>query len=167
MARTSASNVRPLRAPRRSAAPTPSADSTAALNELAATWMQAPLRAAASFGQFAEQVQRIGSGTLQALEHDAAIETEETRTANTPQDLFGLQMALACDPWVRCGEMGAQMLGGWFDLHARLWHETEAALASWLRLWTGGAQTAAFDPLGLWLNAITHDLQEERAAVRA
>lgn len=167
MARTSTSNVRPLSAARRRTTPTPSGESATALNDLAAAWMQAPLRAAASFGQFAEQVQHIGSDTLQALERDAEIESAEARTANTPQDVFGLQMALACDPWMRCGEMGAQMLGGWFDLQARLWHDAEAALATWLRLWTGGGPRTPYDPLGLWLNAITHDLLEDRDALRA
>lgn len=135
--------------------------------------------------RYLEQVQRIATGSLQAWSHDVEVEREELRSRSSPQDWLSLQSHAVTEPWMRAGELGSQMLSAWLDLQAGLARDAEMALAAWLQPWAGrwSAGTALAPALGdgplaggpaywlrawldaprLMLDAIGHDLQDERA----
>ena len=162
----------------------PEAPETAAA-DVSAAWFGAPLRYGSHVAHCFDQMQRIGTNTAQAIEHDAEVEREEAHSATSPQDLMVLQANLMAGQCLRLAKMAAQIWGGWFDLQTCLVRDAEAAAALWLRPFAAGpGATSPLGPVGalcsgstpaaqdvwvrlwteaprLWLNAIAHDLQRE------
>jgi hypothetical protein len=171
--------------PRRQPTPVDSpADSEQALR-------QGPLRLAALWSQWAEQVQRAGQQTLQGLRQDAELEAEDVQHAGTPQQLAGLPIGFAAEQAARWAQLSTQVTASLLDAQAAWFRDIESVttrlMGPWFthngRIEFGSAQDLVEPPepngpmqllssaqrmwsesAKAWLQAMSHDLQSDSPA---
>jgi hypothetical protein len=152
-----------------------------------AAWQNLWGNATTYWQTLAERLQTTEQATLKGIEQDVALETTETLEARKPLDVFTLQWALAAQESTRLAQMAEQAYAALLEAQGHWWRDLEALGATLLRPWQGltgpasassaGALLAPPEDLTLsaliqtagqawpltaevYLNAITHDLQD-------
>jgi len=160
--------------------PAPGADATAAI-------LQAPLGLATMWSQFAEQMQRASQQTWQGLRHDADAEAEQVQRADAPQ-LAGLPIGVAAEQAARWAQLSNQFTASLLDVQAAWFKQLEAVATQLMsplfahdgrlaplgsaqdiveppapngpmQVWWS-AQKMWSESAKVWLNAMSHDLQD-------
>ena len=171
------------------------AETTAPMaGDAAAAVMQAPLSFATMWSQFAEQMQRASEQTWQGLQHDAEVEAEQARRADTPQQLAGLPIGIAAEQAARWAQLSTQVAANLLDVQAAWFKQVEAIATQWVsplfardgRIAPLGSAQDIVEPPGpdgpmqmlwsaqkiwsesakVWLQAMSHDLQNEPPPTR-
>ncbi|HSW26995.1 MAG TPA: hypothetical protein VLJ62_29840 [Burkholderiaceae bacterium] len=161
------------------------ADATAAI-------LQAPLSLATMWSQFAEQMQRASEQTWQGLRHDAEAEAEQVQRADTPQQLAGLPIGVAAEQAARWAQLSTQFTTSLLDVQAAWFKQFEAVATQLMgplfardgrlaplgsaqdiveppapngpmQVWWS-AQKMWSESTKVWLNAMSHDLQDASPA---
>ena len=180
------------RASGRAASPgQPSPAAAAASDTAPAAFMQGPLAMAAVWAQFADQLQRASERTWQGLRHDLALEAEDAQHADTPQRLAGVPAGAAAEQFARWTQLSSELTASLLDVQAAWFKELEAVAMQVLgplfardgRIMFGSAQDIVEPPgpngplqalwsaqkiwsesAKVWLQAMSHDLQDGAAA---
>jgi hypothetical protein len=181
-------NAKRARATRAAAA---RAEVGTAAGAAAPTWFDASTRIASYWSQWAEQMQRVSNQAALDFRADAEAEADELQRAPSPLQRAGLPLEFAAEGVTRWIQLSVQLMSGLLDMQARWVQETEAFAAATLRPWLGGdriiriapvdallepppqattaqllqsAQQAWSESAKVWLNALSHDLQDAPAA---
>jgi hypothetical protein len=155
-----------------------------------AALLQAPVRLASVWSDFAGHLQRVGQQAWQGWQRDTNAANDEATPAGTPQPAVGLPMAFAAEQVARWTQLSMQAATSLFDVQTGLFKDLEAvcaqSMAPWVarngRLATASAQDLVQPPVDagpaqvwwtaqrmwsesarVWLNAVSHDLQSEPA----
>ena len=168
------------------------ADSAQESTAQAVTMMfQTPVRLAAAWSEWAEQMQRAGEQTLKGLRQDSKVEGEALQHAETPQQMAGLPIGFAAEQVTRWAQLSSQMAASMLDMQTAWFKDFEAVAAKLMTPWFthdgriafGSAQELLEPPepdgpmpllrsaqrmwsesAKVWLNAISHDLQSDAPA---
>jgi len=159
-----------------------------------AALFQDPAHWAAVWSQWAGQMQRAGEQTLRGFRQDAEVDTEAVQHAHTPQQWAGLPAGAAAEQAARWAQLSSQVTASLLDVQAALFKDLEAMasqlMAPWFthngRIAFGSAQDIVEppEPAGpmpmlwsaqriwtesakVWLNAMSHDLQNEPSGAAA
>jgi len=161
--------------------PAPAADATAAI-------LQAPLSLATMWSQFALQMQRASEQTWQGLRHDAEAEVEQVQRADTPQQLAGLPIGVAAEQAARWAQLSTQFTTSLLDVQTAWFKQFESVATQLMgplfardgrlaplgsaqdiveppapngpmQVWWS-AQKMWSESAKVWLNAMSHDLQD-------
>jgi len=146
-----------------------------------------PAGMAAAWTQFAEQMRRASEQTWQALRQDVEVKAQDVQRADTSQQLAGAPIGLAAEQLTRWMQLSNQLAASLLDVQAAWLKEVEAAAAQMLaplvsrdgRITFGSAQDLVEPPgpngpmqalwsaqrlwsesAKVWLNAVSHDLQD-------
>ena len=171
--------------------PSGSADSTQQTAQAATMMFQTPLRLAAVWSQWAEQIQRAGEQTMKGLRQDTEVESEALQRADTPQQMAGLPIGFAAEQAARWAQLSSQVTASLLDIQATWFKDFETVAAKLMTPWFthdgriafGSAQELLEPPdsngaipllssaqrmwsesAKVWLNAISHDLQSDAGA---
>jgi len=155
-----------------------------------AALLQAPVRLAAVWSDFAGHLQRAGQQAWQGWQRDTEAANDEAARAGPSQQAAGLPMAFAAEQVARWTQLSMQVATSLFDVQTGLFKDLEAvcaqSMAPWVarngRLATASAQDLIEPPVDagpaqiwwtaqrmwsesarVWLNAVSHDLQSEPA----
>ena len=161
--------------------PAPAADATAAI-------LQAPLSLATMWSQFAEQMQRASEQTWQSLRHDAEAEVQQVQRADMPQQLAGLPIGVAAEQAARWAQLSTQFTTSLLDVQTAWFKQFESVATQLMgplfardgrlaplgsaqdiveppapngpmQVWWS-AQKMWSESAKVWLNAMSHDLQD-------
>lgn len=150
-------------------------------------WLNLWTHATAYWQVLTDRLQTIEQAALRAAEHDVALETTETLEARKPQDVLALQWTFSAQESARLALMGEQAYAALLEVQGHCWRDLEALGATLLRPWQGHTGPASASSAGallappedltlstliqtasqawpltaqVYLNAITHDLQD-------
>ena len=146
------------------------------------------------WSQFAEQMQRASEQTWQGLQHDAEVEAEQARRADTPQQLAGLPIGIAAEQAARWAQLSTQVAANLLDVQAAWFKQVEVIATQWMsplfardgRIAPLGSAQDIVEPPGpdgpmqmlwsaqkiwsesakVWLQAMSHDLQNDPQPTR-
>jgi hypothetical protein len=150
--------------------------------------LQAPLRLAAVWSDFAGQLQRANKQAWQGWQRDTEAATDEAQRAASPQQAAGLPLQFAVEQAARWTQLSTQMTASLLDVQTNWFKSIEALCTQWMtpllaregRIAFGSAQDLVEPPAQagpapiwwtaqrlwsesakVWLNAMSHDLQSE------
>jgi len=156
--------------------------------DASAAIFQTPSSLATMWTQFTEQMQRASEQAWQGLRHDAEIEVEQAQRADTPQQLAGLPMGVAAEQVTRWAQLSTQFTASLLDVQAAWFKQFESVATQLMSplfardghlaplgsaqdiveppgpngpmqlLWS--AQKMWSESAKVWLNAMSHDLQD-------
>jgi hypothetical protein len=164
-------------------------DTVTTAGDAAAAVMRAPLGVVTLWSQFAEQMQRAGEQTWQGLRHDVEAESDQVQRTETPQQLAGLPIGFAAEQAARWAQLSSQVTANLLDVQTAWFKQFEAVATQWMSplfardgrvaplgsaqdiveppepngpmdlLWS--AQKIWSESTKVWLQAMSHDLQDE------